>query len=330
MPWLLSLTMNKHNSVVIDKLKLEAVITNELSGKRLDQALAVVFSEHSRSRLQQWIKNGDVLVNDRLLRQRDPVHVGDRISVITELVAGESCCAEDIPLQILHEDGELIVLNKPAGLVVHPGAGNREHTLLNALLHYDSNLSRLPRAGIVQRLDKNTTGIMIVARTAESHTYLVKQLQAREIKREYLALVTGVMTAGGKIDNPIGRHPVHRTRMAVIAKGKPAITHYRMVKKYPAHTLIRVQLETGRTHQIRVHMASINHPITGDPIYGKRKQLPGNTSDTISNSLQKFKRQALHACALGLMHRVTGQACYWEAPLPEDFQLLLKLLDNDR
>ena len=276
-----------------DKLTLAVVITAELSGKRLDQALATVFPEHSRSRLQQWIKNGCVFVNDRRLRQRDPVHAGD--------------C-----------------------MVVHPGAGNREHTLLNALLHYDPGLGRLPRAGIVQRLDKDTTGIMVVARNAESHTYLVKQLQARCIKREYLALVAGVMTAGGKVENPIGRHPVHRTRMAVSGKGKPAVTHFQVIKKYPAHTLVRVQLETGRTHQIRVHMASIHYPVVGDPAYGGRGQPPGNASDAVRHALQKFRRQALHACALGLTHRTTGQPCYWEAPLPDDFRSLLQLLDNEK
>mgnify|MGYP001590759412 CR=1 FL=1 len=313
-----------------DKLTLAAVITAELSGKRLDQALATVFPEHSRSRLQQWIKNGAVFVNDRLLRQRDPVHAGDCITITTESAVASPCCAEAIPLQILYADGEVIVLNKPAGMVVHPGAGNREHTLLNALLHYDPVLGRLPRAGIVHRLDKDTTGIMVVARNAESHTYLVKQLQARCIKREYLALVAGVMTAGGKVENPIGRHPVHRTRMAVSGRGKPAVTHFQVIKKYPAHTLVRVQLETGRTHQIRVHMASIHHPVVGDPAYGGRGQLPRNASDAVRHALQKFRRQALHACALGLTHRLTGHACYWEAPLPDDFRSLLQLLDNEK
>ena len=313
-----------------DKLTLAVVITAELSGKRLDQALATVFPEHSRQRLQQWIKNGCVFVNDRRLRQRDPVHAGDCITITTETVVAAPCCAEAIPLQILYADGEVIVLNKPAGMVVHPGAGNREHTLLNALLHYDPGLGRLPRAGIVQRLDKDTTGIMVVARNAESHTYLVKQLQARCIKREYLALVAGVMTAGGKVENPIGRHPVHRTRMAVSGKGKPAVTYFQVIKKYPAHTLVRVQLEPGRPHQIRLHIASIHYPVVGDPAYGGRGQPPGNASDAVRHALQKFRRQALHACALGLTHRTTGQPCYWEAPLPDDFRSLLQLLDNEK
>jgi len=314
---------------MIDKLQLEAVITDDLSGKRLDQALAIVFSEHSRSRLQQWIKNGTVLVNDKVLRQRDQVHSGDRISINAELPVESSCDPEEIPLTIIYEDEELIVLNKPAGMVVHPGAGNREHTLLNALLHYDPDLNRLPRAGIVQRLDKDTTGIMVVARTAESHTYLVRQLKCRKIKREYLALVTGVMTAGGEIDQPVGRHPVHRTRMAVVEKGKPAITHYRIIKKYPAHTLIRVQLETGRTHQIRVHMAYIHYPIAGDPVYCGQGKSPRGTSNLICEAVKALRRQALHACSLGLTHRVTGESCCWDAPLPDDFQSLLQLLDNE-
>ena len=315
---------------MIDKLQLEAVITDELSGKRLDQALAIIFSEHSRSRLQHWIKSGTVLVNDRVLRQRDQVHSGDRISINAELPIDASCDAEEIPLTIIYEDEELIILNKPAGMVVHPGAGNREHTLLNALLHYDPDLNRLPRAGIVQRLDKDTTGIMVVARTAESHTYLVRQLKSRKIKREYMALITGVMTAGGKIDQPIGRHPVHRTRMAVVEKGKPAITHYRIIKKYPAHTLIRVQLETGRTHQIRVHMAYIHYPIAGDPVYGRPGNSPRGTSDIICKAVMALRRQSLHACSLGLTHRVTGESCSWEAPLADDFQSLLQLLDNEK
>jgi 23S rRNA pseudouridine1911/1915/1917 synthase len=315
---------------MIDKLQLEAVITDDLSGKRLDQALAIVFSEHSRSRLQQWIKNGTVLVNNRILRQRDQVYSGDRISINTELPAETTCNAEKIPLTVIYEDEELIILNKPAGMVVHPGAGNREHTLLNALLHYDPVLNRIPRAGIVQRLDKDTTGIMVVARTEESHTYLVRQLKRRMIKREYMALATGVMTSGGKIDQPIGRHPVHRTRMAVVEKGKPSMTHYRIIKKYPAHTLIRVQLETGRTHQIRVHMAYIHHPIAGDPVYGGQGKSPRGVSENICTAVKALRRQALHACFLGLTHRVTGESCNWEAPLPDDFQSLLQLLDNEK
>jgi 23S rRNA pseudouridine1911/1915/1917 synthase len=315
---------------MIDKLQLEAIITEELSGKRLDQALAIIFSEHSRSRLQQWIKNGTVLVNNRILRQRDQVHSGDRISINAELPIEATCDAEKIPLTVIYEDEELIILNKPAGMVVHPGAGNREHTLLNALLHYDPDLNRIPRAGIVQRLDKDTTGIMVVARTAESHTYLVRQLKCRMIKREYMALVTGVMTAGGKIDQPIGRHPVHRTRMAVVENGKPSMTHYRIIKKYPSHTLIRVQLETGRTHQIRVHMAYIHHPIAGDPVYGRQGKSPKGASVNISSAVKALQRQALHACSLGLIHRVTGESCNWEAPLPDDFQSLLQLLDNEK
>ena len=315
---------------MIETLKMKAVVTGELSGKRLDRALSILFPEHSRSRLQQWIKKGDVYVNNRIMRQRDPVKPGDCITIITALTVETSSGAEAIPLHVLYADGEMIVLNKPAGMVVHPGAGNSLHTLMNALLHYDPDLVRLPRAGIIHRLDKDTTGIMVVARNPGSHSYLVKQLQQRAIRREYLALVSGVMKSGGKVEKPVGRHPVQRTRMAVTDKGKPAVTHFRIQKKYPAHTLIRVQLETGRTHQIRVHMASLHHPVVGDPAYGGRTLLPRDLGESVRNALQGFRRQALHACALDLTHRITGVPCHWEAPLPDDFRLLLALLDNEQ
>ncbi len=232
-------------------------------------------------------------------------------------------------LDIIHEDDALLVINKPVGLVVHPGAGNPRHTLMNALLHHAPSLATIPRAGIVQRLDKDTSGLMVIAKTLTAHTALVEALQDRHIKREYLAVVNGVLTAGGSVDQPIGRHPRQRIRMAVVAQGKPAVTHYRVVDRYRAHTLIRVQLETGRTHQIRVHMAWKYHPILGDPLYGSRPKLPPGADESVRTTIQGFKRQALHACSLSLSHPQTGEPCRFEAGLPDDMRQLCEQLAAD-
>jgi 23S rRNA pseudouridine1911/1915/1917 synthase len=236
---------------------------------------------------------------------------------------------EDIPLTIVYEDEEIIIVNKPAGMVVHPAAGNYDGTLVNALLHHAPELNEVPRAGIVHRLDKETSGLLAVARTLKSQKHLVEMLQARVMKRQYQAVACGVMTAGGTVNAPIDRHPVDRKRMAVVANGKPAVTHYRVMERFRIHTHIRVDLETGRTHQIRVHMAHIHYPLVGDPVYGSRLRLPSDCSAELADFLRNFKRQALHAARLGLEHPTTGEMMEWEAPLPEDMQQLIRLLHED-
>jgi 23S rRNA pseudouridine1911/1915/1917 synthase len=305
---------------------LTAEIPDDMAGLRLDQALAGLFPDFSRSRLTAWIRDGKVRVDARACRPRDRVIGGEHIELVAEIEAvGDGCEPESIRLDIVYEDRDLLVVNKPAGLVVHPGAGNRSGTLQNALLHHDPALAKLPRAGIVHRLDKDTSGLLVVARTPAAHHALVKQMQAREIEREYEAVVYGVMTGGGTVEADIGRHPTERTRMAVRPGGRVAVTHYRVVERYKAHTRIRVQLETGRTHQIRVHMAHIHHPILGDPVYGGRARVPGG-DPRLREAIQGFKRQALHAARLALSHPVTGVALSWEAPLPDDLRALLVVL----
>ena len=305
--------------------KLIAIVPEELSGRRL----ANIYPQHSRSRLQAWINAGRVKVNDRTLRQKDAVKTGEQIEITPIFETQTESQAEEIPLDIVYEDREILIINKPPGLVVHPGAGNPAHTLQNALLFHDAGLASIPRAGIIQRLDKDTSGIMVIAKTPETHTYLVDQLQRRLIKREYQAIVTGVMTAGGKVDAPIGRHPVFRKRMTVTNDGKPAITHYRVLKKYRNHTHILIRLETGRTHQIRVHLAHIHYPVTGDPVYGGRKRLPKNISPGLREAIQSFPRQALHATSLTLEHPITSKEMTWTTPLPADILSLLNAIEND-
>lgn len=311
----------KFSNIQMDKLI--TTVPEELSGHRLDLVLASLYPQHSRSRLQAWINAGRVKVNNRTLRQKDPVKTGEQIEIQPLFDPQTECQAEDIPLDIVYEDEQILLINKPAGLIVHPGAGNPAHTLQNALLFHNPGLAKIPRAGIVQRLDKDTSGIMIIANTPEIHTYLVDQLQRRLIRREYQAIVTGLMTAGGKIEAPIGRHPVFRKRMTVTSNGKPAVTHYRIIKKYRHHTHILVRLETGRTHQIRVHMAHIHYPVTGDPVYGGRNRLPGKISPDLRETIQSFPRQALHASALTVVHPGTKAELTWETPLPADIQSLI-------
>lgn len=309
--------------------KLTLVVPDELAGRRLDQALSKLCPQHSRSRLQRWVKAGNVKVDDKIIRQRDPVKAGATIEIVPIYETQTHWSVEAIPLDIIYEDESIIVLNKPAGLVVHPGAGNPDHTLLNALLYHDQTLHQVPRAGIVQRLDKDTSGIMVVARTPAAHTFLVDQLKQRLVRREYQAIVNGVMTAGGRVAAAIGRHPVHRKRMAVMERGKPATSHYRILKKYPAHTHIQLTLESGRTHQIRVHMAYIRFPVVGDPVYGGRNLLPKNVSQAFRQTIQSFPRQALHSCVLGLQHPVSADDMIWTVPLPKDMQDLLNAIESD-
>jgi 23S rRNA pseudouridine1911/1915/1917 synthase len=305
---------------------LTARVPEELAGMRLDQCLAEMFPDYSRSKLQTWIKAGRVKVDGLALRGREKLDGGEEIELDAEAEVVLECDAEDIPLDIVYEDDSLLIINKPAGLVVHPAVGNWNGTLVNALLNHDPNLNILPRAGIVHRIDKETSGLLMIAKTLQAHTSLVEQLQERSINREYLALVKGWMTAGGTVDAPIGRHPVDRKRNAVRRDGKEAVTHYRLEQRFKRHTLIRVKLETGRTHQIRVHMSHINYALVGDQVYGGRFQMPADCSPELAEALRAFKRQALHATKLGLEHPETGEYCEWEVPMPDDMQNLVNLL----
>jgi 23S rRNA pseudouridine1911/1915/1917 synthase len=309
---------------------LTARVPEELAGMRLDQCLAEVFPDYSRSKLQTWIKAGRVLVDGEIMKGREKLDGGEEIELDAEAERVIEYAPQEIPLDIIHEDDALLIVNKPAGLVVHPAVGNWDGTLVNALLNHAPSLDTLPRAGIVHRIDKDTSGLLMVAKTLQAHNSLVEQLQERSIHREYLALVKGWMTAGGTVDEPIGRHPVDRKRNAVVRRGgKEAITHYRLEQRFKRHTLIRVKLETGRTHQIRVHMSHINYPLVGDQVYGGRFQMPADCSPALAEALRNFKRQALHAAKLGLEHPETGEYCEWEQAIPEDMKNLLKLLGEN-
>jgi len=301
----------------------------EMAGRRLDQALAELLPQFSRTRIQRWIEEGAVRVNGLAPRARDVVVGGEVAAVEARVQTETGVAAEKLPLDIVHQDASIIVLNKPPGLVVHPGAGNREHTLQNALLAHDPKLARVPRAGLVHRIDKDTSGLLVVARTLEAHTALVAALGDHEIEREYLALCTGVMTGGGTVDEPIGRHRTQRTKMAVRRDGRAAVTHYRIETRYRAHTLARVRLETGRTHQIRVHMAHAGYPIVGDPVYGGRRRIPAGATPALKSALEGFHRQALHAARLSFSHPKSGKPVKYEAPIPPDLANLLGALERD-
>jgi 23S rRNA pseudouridine1911/1915/1917 synthase len=309
--------------------KLTAEIPDELAGMRLDQCLAEVFPDYSRSKLQIWIKAGRVTVNQQLLKAKDKVDGGEQIELDAEAEEVLEYTAEDIPLDIIFEDDAVLIVNKPAGLVVHPAVGNWQGTLVNALLNHNASLKTLPRAGIVHRLDKDTSGLLMVAKTLKAHYSLSSQLQERSITREYLALAKGWMTAGGTVDAALGRHPTDRTRHTVREDGKHAVTHYRLEQRFKRHTLVRVKLETGRTHQIRVHMAHIRYPLVGDQVYGGRFQMLSNCSEQLEQVLRGFKRQALHATRLGLKHPETDEYCEWELAVPEDMCTLLKTLEDE-
>ncbi|HID9487386.1 TPA: 23S rRNA pseudouridine(1911/1915/1917) synthase RluD [Pseudomonas aeruginosa] len=313
-----------------DMIQRAAEVPFELGGQRLDQIAAQLFPEHSRSRLAGWIKDGRLTVDGAVLRPRDIVHSGAQLVLEAEQEAQGEWLAQDIELEIVYEDEHILVIDKPAGLVVHPAAGHQDSTLLNALLYHVPDIANVPRAGIVHRLDKDTTGLMVVAKTLEAHTKLVAQLQARSVSRIYEAIVIGVITSGGTIDAPIGRHGVQRQKMAVVDAGKVAVSHYRVLERFRAHTHTRVKLETGRTHQIRVHMSHIGYPLVGDPVYGGRFRIPPVASQTLVQTLREFPRQALHARFLELDHPATGMRMKWESPLPEDFLWLLSLLRQDR
>ncbi len=312
-----------------EKIELEAIVPGEHTGTRLDQVVALLFSDFSRSRLQAWIKEGAITVDGKQVKPREKLYGGENIVIQATIEAMEGHEGEDIPLDIVYEDDDILVVNKPAGLVVHPAAGHRSGTLMNALLHHYPDIAVVPRAGIVHRLDMDTTGLMVVAKTIQAQTELVSQLQERTMGREYEAVVQGVMTGGGCVEEPMGRHARNRQKMAVVTMGKEAVTHYRVLHKFRAHTHVRLKLETGRTHQIRVHMAHINYPLVGDQLYGGRFRMPKGASEETQEMLRGFKRQALHAKKLELWHPVTGELMSWEVDLPSDFKALLDVLNTD-
>jgi 23S rRNA pseudouridine1911/1915/1917 synthase len=300
-----------------------------LAGERLDLVLVELFPDFSRSRLQKWIKDGHVTVNHQKRRAKDPVFGGETVELSIVLVEETQWQAQPLPLHVVYEDDFVIVINKPADLVVHPGAGNMDGTLGNALLHRYPELGAVPRAGVIHRLDKDTSGLLVVARNLVAQKSLVEQLQARAFERQYQALVVGVMTAGGTVNAPIARHPTQRIKMAVVRTGKEAITHYRVMERFRAHSLVKLNLETGRTHQIRVHMAYIRYPLVGDPLYGGRLQIPSGCSADFAQALREFKRQALHAARLGFVHPHSGEFMAWDAPVPADMQALIAAARED-
>ena len=304
-------------------------VPDSMAGLRLDQALAQLFPDYSRSRLQGWLADGAILVNGGNRRPRDRVDGGEEIEFTPVPDVATRSEPEAMELDIAFEDEALLVVDKPAGLVVHPGAGNPTGTLMNGLLHHAPVLEELPRAGIIHRLDKDTTGLLLVAKTLPAHTALVRALAERQIARHYIAVCNGVLTGGGTIDEPIARHPRDRTRMSVQANGKPAVTHFRVAERFRAHTAIDVSLETGRTHQIRVHFAHRRHALLGDPVYGGRLALPAGAGDALIDALRRFKRQALHATCILLSHPVSGDALEFMVPPPEDLQRLFDILRHD-
>ena len=308
---------------------LNATVPDALAGRRLDQALAELFPDFSRSRLTAWIKSGDVQLDGASAAPRQIVRGGEQVALTVRLEREIGAEPEAIDLEIVHEDADVIVVAKPAGLVVHPGAGNRAGTLQNALLHHDPGLAQIPRGGIVHRLDKDTSGLLVIARSMRAHTSLVEQLSARDMHRQYLAIVYGTMVSGGRVDAPIGRHPRDRLKQAVREDGREAVTHYRVRERFRAMTLVECRLETGRTHQIRVHMAHVRHPLVGDSQYGGLLRQPKGAGPALAAALRGFKRQALHAERLEFLHPGSGKTAAFEAPLPVDMQALLAALRQD-
>jgi len=310
---------------------LEAEVPVQLAGRRFDQALAEMFPEFSRSRLTEWIKSGHALLDGQPAKPRDPVRGGEPVALSVKTETQTLAEPEAIALDLVYQDDDVLVVNKPAGLVVHPGAGNPRGTLVNALLHFDPRLAELPRAGIVHRLDKDTSGLMVVARSLRAHASLVEQLSERRVHRQYVAVVVGPMIAGGTVDAPIGRHPTDRIRQAVVkeGQGREAITHYRVRERFRAHTVIECRLETGRTHQIRVHMSHVRHPLVGDPLYGGSYRQPKGATAELAEALRGFKRQALHAERLEFEHPVDGRTISTQAPIPADMLALVAALRAD-
>lgn len=310
----------------------QGVVPRSAAGRRLDQTLAVMFPDYSRSRLSGWIKAGAVSVDEAPATPRQLLRGGEQVHILAELAAEVDMAPEDIALDVVHEDAHVLVLNKPAGLVVHPGAGNPGGTLLNALLHREPALAELPRGGIVHRLDKDTSGLMVVARTLPAHTALVDMLTRHDVERQYEAVVLGTLVAGGTVDAAIGRYLGDRLRQSVRDEedGRRAVTHYRLAERFRAHSRLRCQLETGRTHQIRVHMAHIGHPLVGDSLYGGGLKLPKGAIEQLVTALRGFRRQALHAQRLAFVHPVSGEPMQFSAPVPADMQQLLDALREDQ
>ena len=321
--------MSDQSSELLDSSLRQAVVPDSAAGRRFDAVLAELFPEFSRSRLSEWIKSGDALLDGETARPRDTLRGDETVQVQVVLETQTHAAPQDIPLNVLYEDDQVLVIDKPAGLVVHPGAGNPDGTLVNALLFRDPNLAAVPRAGVVHRLDKDTSGVMVVARTLQAQTALVEQLSARDVHRQYLAVVVGALVSGGTADAPIDRHPRDRLKMAVRDDGRDAVTHYRLRERFRAHTALECRLETGRTHQIRVHMAHLKSPIIGDPLYGGTLKLPKGATDTLVAELRGFKRQALHAETLEFLHPVSGEPVRASAPVPEDLQRLMSALRED-
>lgn len=307
---------------------LDAIIPIESHGQRIDIVLAQLFPDYSRSQLSTWLKAGKITIGGKSYKPKDKVIGGENVQLTIMPTTMAHDQPEYIPLDICYEDDALLIINKPAGLVVHPGAGNPQHTLVNALLHYHHELAQLPRAGIIHRLDKDTTGLLLIGKTLPAYTDLTRQMQAREIQRAYQALVYGRVISGGHIETYYGRHPHHRLKMAVCKQGREAITDYTVQKRYDQLTLLEVQLQTGRTHQIRVHMAHVNHPIVGDGLYGGRLRIPAGLPKSLREALLGFKRQALHAFLLSLSHPLTDKPLTVTTPMPDDFHSLLTLLET--
>ena len=321
--------MNLKNNEASENDIREFEVSDDSYGQRLDQVVVDFLPDYSRSRIQKWIKQGNVLVNNMPSKAKSKLKGGEHISISIEQEEQGEWLAEDIPLDIIYEDESILVINKPVNMVVHPAAGNYSGTMLNALLFHCPELINIPRAGIVHRLDKDTSGLLVVAKTLTAQTHLVKQLQKRAFEREYEAIVMGEMTGGGTVNAPIGRHPTQRVKMAVVKNpnnGKEAITHYRIKERLHDYTCVQVRLETGRTHQIRVHMAHINYPVVGDPIYSGRLKLPADCNEELKQYLLDFTRQALHARKLGLKHPQSGQWIEWAVEAPQDMQQLKALL----
>ena len=305
---------------------LTIIIPERMSGNRLDASLSEMLPDHSRSKISAWIKSGDALINQKFFKPKDKSRGNEIVYLTFNQKQTNDWIAEKIPLNVVYEDEDIIVINKQSGLVTHPGAGNWTGTLANALLYYDSDLSKLDRAGIVHRLDKNTSGLMVIARNEKSQKYLVEQLQSHLVEREYSAIVYGHMIAGGTVDEPIGRDPRDRVKQAVLTSGKEARTHYRAIDRFKSHTHVKAILETGRTHQIRVHLSYVGHSLIGDPMYGGRVRFPKKASEELKEALLSFKRQALHSKKLTLIHPISGELMSWKVALPDDMKGLLEAL----
>jgi len=307
---------------------LKIIIPERMTGQRLDVALSEMLPDYSRSKITDWIKSGEALINHKTFKPKDKVNGSEMVELTISQKQNNDWVGEDIPLKVVFEDEDIIVLNKAVGMVTHPGAGNWSGTLANALLYYEPKLTTLDRAGIVHRLDKNTSGLMVVSRNEKSQKYLVEQLQTHSVSREYSAIVYGHMISGGTIDEPINRDTKDRVKQAVSSHGKEAITHYRVINRYQNHTHVKAILETGRTHQIRVHLSHIGHPLIGDTMYGGKVRFPRKADAILKEALVSFKRQALHARKLTLTHPVSGELMSWKSPLPEDMLALLNVLND--